>query len=130
MSEFNQGNQSYQSTPYQENNLDDFTRPPKPDNNLVLSIVGTVLGLCSPCCIGLILGIIAIVFSTQVDTKYTAGDYNGAIDNAKKAKTFALIAIGLFAVGLITNVIMVLIGGMDSVLDQYKEILRQVEQVE
>jgi len=132
MSEFNQENQNYQQSPYQTNNyqpdpLDEFTRPPKPDNNLVLSIVGTVLGLCSPCCIGLILGIIAIVFSTQVDTKYNANDYNGAIDNAKKAKTFALIAIGLFALSLIGNVIMIIIGGMDSVLDQYKEILRQVE---
>jgi cytochrome c biogenesis protein CcdA len=130
MSEYNQENQNYQSSPYQTNNnqmdnLDEFSRPPKPDNNLVLSIVGTVLGLCSPCCIGLILGIVAIVFSSQVDTKYNQGDYNAAIDSAKKAKTFALIAIGLFVVGIIINIIMLLLGGMDSYMDWYKDILEQ-----
>lgn len=130
MSEYNQENQNYQSSPYQTNNnqmdnLDEFSRPPKPDNNLVLSIVGTVLGLCSPCCIGLILGIVAIVFSSQVDTKYNQGDYNAAIDSAKKAKTFALIAIGLFVVGIIINIIMLLVGGMDSYMDWYKDILEQ-----
>lgn len=130
MSEYNQENQNYQSSPYQTNNnqmdnLDEFSRPPKPDNNLVLSIVGTVLGLCSPCCIGLILGIVAIVFSSQVDTKYNQGDYNAAIDSAKKAKTFAFIAIGLFVVGIIINIIMLLLGGMDSYMDWYKDILEQ-----
>jgi cytochrome c biogenesis protein CcdA len=127
MSELNQENQSYQSTSYQADNLNDFSRPSKPDNNLAISIVGTVLGLCSPCCIGLILGIIAIVFSTQVDSKYNAGDYNGASNSAKNAKTLALISIALFAIGIIINIIWILVGGMDSVLNQYKDILDQIE---
>ena len=41
-------------TYYSENSM--------PDNQMTLAIVATVLGLCSPCCIGFILGIIAIVF--------------------------------------------------------------------
>ncbi len=127
MSEFNSENQSYQSSSYQANNLDDFAKPVKPDNNLVLSIVGTVLGLCSPCCIGLILGVIAIVFSTQVDSKYNAGEYEAAQGNAQKAKIFALIAIGLFALNLIYGIIMFITGGMDAVLEQYKEVLKYAE---
>lgn len=127
MSEFNQENQSYQSSPYQANNLDDFAKPVKPDNNLVLSIVGTVLGLCSPCCIGLILGVIAIVFSTQVDSKYNAGEYETAQGNAQKAKIFALIAIGLFALNLIYGIILFITGGMDAVFEQYKEVLKYAE---
>jgi uncharacterized membrane protein YiaA len=75
----------------------------------------------------MILGIIAIVFSTQADTKYNGGDYDGALENAKRARTLALIAIGLFAVGLIINVIMIIVGGMDSVIDQYKGILKYAE---
>ncbi|NDV94000.1 CD225/dispanin family protein [Dysgonomonas sp. 521] len=131
MSEFNQENQNYQSSPYQMNynqmdNLDEFSRPKKPDNNLALSIVGTVLGLCSPCCIGLILGIVAIVFSTQVDSKYNMGDYHAAQGNAQKAKIFALIAIGLFALNLIYLIVVLITGGMDAVMGSYKEYLDQI----
>ena len=59
---------------------------PKPENNLVLAIIATVLGVCSPCCIGIILGVVAIVFANQVNTKYDVGDYAGAEQAAKNSK--------------------------------------------
>lgn len=62
-----------------------------------------------------------------VDSKYNAGEYEAAQGNAQKAKIFALIAIGLFALNLIYGIIMFITGGMDAVLEQYKEVLKYAE---
>lgn len=55
-------------------------------NYLVFSILVTIF-----CCLP--LGIVAIVNSTSVDKKLRMGDYNGAVDASKKAKTFCLISL-------------------------------------
>lgn len=96
---------------------------PKSENNLVLAIIGTVLGLCSPCCVGTIVGIVAIVFANQVNTKHTIGDYTGAEQAAKNSKILAYIAVGLGVLGVIINVVMLVTGGMDAYMEQYKSIL-------
>ncbi|MGL5235951.1 MAG: CD225/dispanin family protein [Empedobacter falsenii] len=96
---------------------------PKPENNLVLAIIGTILGLCSPCCIGTIVGIIAIVFANQVNTKHNIGDSTGAEQAAKNSKILAYVAIGLGVIGVIINVVMLITGGMDAYMEQYKSIL-------
>ncbi|NUR84186.1 MAG: CD225/dispanin family protein [Nonomuraea sp.] len=44
-----------------------------------MAIISTVL-----CCLP--LGVVSIVFSSQVNTKWAAGDYQGAIDSSEKAK--------------------------------------------
>ncbi|PRX98525.1 CD225/dispanin family protein [Allonocardiopsis opalescens] len=54
-----------------------------PDNYLVWSILSTIC-----CCLP--LGIVSIVFSTQVNSKWQAGDYAGAQDASNKAKNFAI----------------------------------------
>lgn len=72
----------------------------KPDNFLVWSILSTIL-----CCLP--LGIVAIIYSTKVDALWNSGDKNGAIDAAKKAKTFCLISLG---VGLFAYIIFFIIG--------------------
>ncbi|MDH6308629.1 hypothetical protein M2451_000940 [Dysgonomonas sp. PFB1-18] len=127
MSEFNQEEQGTQfSSSYQSTQNQDYM-PTKPDNNLVLSIVSTVLGLCSPCCIGLILGIIAIVFSTQVDSKYTMGDYQGAEKSAKTARILAFIALGFFALNVLYFIFLIITGGLSAITDQYQQILDQVQ---
>jgi len=53
-----------------------------PDNYLVWAILSTVL-----CCLP--LGIVSIVFSSQVATKWAVGDYAGALESSNKAKQFA-----------------------------------------
>jgi len=89
-----------------------------PNNNMTLAIVATVLGLCSPCCIGLILGIVAIVMASQVANKYQSGDIAGAESSAKNAKILSYIAIGL----LLLNIVYLLaFGGMDT----YEQLLEQ-----
>jgi hypothetical protein len=74
---------------------------PAVPNYLIQSILVT---LC--CCMP--LGIVAIIFSAQVNTKLTAGDFAGAQEASKKAKLFCLIAVGL---GLAAMVIGFLING-------------------
>ena len=55
---------------------------PPPDNYLVWAILCTVL-----CCLP--LGIVSIIKSTQVNTKWQAGDYDGARQASAEAKKFA-----------------------------------------
>lgn len=92
-----------------------------PANNMALSIVGTILGMCSPfCCPGLILGIVAIVFSSQVKKKFESGDFEGAEKSAKNAKLLALIAIGLGVLGIIYSIFT-----WDQKMEQYQMIMEQ-----
>lgn len=59
----------------------------KPDSWLWLAICSTVL-----CCLP--LGVVSIIFSTQVDSKWAAGDYAGAEEASKKAKMWGFISAG------------------------------------
>lgn len=70
-------------------------------NYLVQSILVT---LC--CCMP--LGIVAIIFAAQVNTKLQQGDYAGASDASSKAKMFCYIGAGL---GLVAVLISFLVNG-------------------
>jgi len=80
---------------------------PPPPNHLAFAIISTVL-----CCLP--LGIGAIIFSTQVNTKWNAGDVDGAHVASKRAKTFAIwsvvsvvIIYGLLAILMFAGVLSV-----------------------
>lgn len=66
---------------------------PKPDNYLVWAILTTLL-----CCIP--FGIVAIIFATQVDSKYATGDYAGALVASGRAKLWSILAAGSLLVFL------------------------------
>ena len=76
-----------------------------PGNHLVLAILSTVLGFL--CCSGINLpfGIVAIVFASQVNGKYAAGDFQGAISSAKQAKIWGWISMGLVILGFVLHLI-------------------------
>ena len=61
-----------------------------PPNYLVWAILSTIL-----CCLP--FGVVSIVFAAQVNSKWVAGDYDGARNSSKNAKLWAWIA---FAVGI------------------------------
>lgn len=63
-------------------------------NYLWQSVVATIC-CCPP------LGIAAIIFAAQVNSKLAQGDTAGALESSRKAKMFALIAVGLGLVGMI-----------------------------
>jgi hypothetical protein len=71
-----------------------FPLPPKIANYLVHSIVVT---LC--CCLP--LGIVALVFSSQVNTKLAAGDVAGAEVSSQKARMWVIVA---FVGGIVSNI--------------------------
>lgn len=82
-----------------------FGAPPATEpipNYLVQSIIVT---LC--CCLP--LGVVAIVFAAQVNSKLAAGDVAGAREASAKAKMFCWIAFGL---GIAFSIIWALTGGM------------------
>ncbi len=104
MSDFNQIPSN--SQPKSMFDTDNNIQPPKPDNHLVFSIITTILGMCS--CIGLALGIIAIVFATQVDSKYNNGDYFGAQNSSKNAKIFSIIGLVIDILGIIISILYII----------------------
>lgn len=71
-------------------------------NYLVQSILST---LC--CCLP--LGIVAIVFASQVNTKIAAGDIAGAMDSSKKAKMWCWISFGLGITGWILYALLMMV---------------------
>lgn len=110
-----------------QENFTSFDQPQTPPpNNMTLAIVGTILGLCSPCCIGVAVGIAAIVMATKVNTKFAAGDYAGAMNSSKNAKMMSYIAIGLGILGIIINVISVATMGTDGYMEMIEEYKRSM----
>ncbi|MFE6690634.1 CD225/dispanin family protein [Streptomyces sp. NPDC057743] len=55
------------------------------------------------------LGIAAVIFAAQVKSKYTVGDYAGALDSSNKARLFSLIATIVFAVSVLLVIIFVIV---------------------
>lgn len=67
-------------------------RPPCPPSNLVWAVI-SLLCCCFP------LSVVAIIYGSQVSTKYNLGDYEGAKKASERAAwwTILSIAIGLVA---------------------------------
>jgi interferon-induced transmembrane protein len=61
------------------------------------------------CCLP--LGIVSIVFSTQVNSKYAAGDLAGAQAASRKAKNFAIWSAVVGVVGTVILVAIAVAGG-------------------
>ena len=68
-------------------------------NYLVPAILATIF-----CCLP--LGVVSIIFATQVNSKIAAGDTAGAVEASGKAKMFMMIAVGA---GLLTWVCAVIL---------------------
>lgn len=89
----------------------DFTRrteipQSQPKNWLVEAILATIF-CCQP------IGIVAIVFAVQVNSKYSSGDYEGAVGASKEAAKWTKISfyIGIFWV-LALVIFAVFFGGL------------------
>jgi len=82
---------SYQNPPGYGNAPSYGATPPPSgsvNNYLVWSILTTLL-----CCLP--FGVVAIIYSTQVDSKLRMGDYYGALDASKKAKMWCIISASI-----------------------------------
>lgn len=70
-------------------------------NYLVMAIISVF------CCMP--LGVIAIVFAAQVNSKVAAGDIAGAMEASKKAKMFSIIALALGLVAVLIYVVWIVL---------------------
>ena len=70
----------------------------KPNNYLAMAILCTIC-----CCVP--FGIVSIVFAAKVNNQWNAGDYVGAMESARKAKTWFWIGFGL---GLLLNILILI----------------------
>lgn len=68
-------------------------------NYLIPAILSTIF-----CCLP--LGVVSIIFATQVNSKVAAGDLAGAAEASRKAKMFMFIAVGLGVLSWVCAVIM------------------------
>lgn len=71
---------------------------PPPSSYLVWAILVTLF-----CCLP--FGIVSIVFAAQVNSKWTAGDFYGAMDYSNKARTWTIVSAVLGFIGIIIYVI-------------------------
>lgn len=122
----------YQGQPNygQNSNYGGASLQDKPNNYMAMNIVATIVGfLCGGCCIQGIIGIVGIVFSSQVDSKFNQGDLNGAISSAQTAKTIGIVSLVLtglaFIGGIIYFIVVISAVGMDSFMDSYMDALDQ-----
>lgn len=72
------------------------TQPPP--NYLVFAIIVTIF--C-----GKIFGIIAIIFAAQVNSKWAAGDYEGAMTASRNAKLWSWISFAVMFVWIVVMVV-------------------------
>ena len=77
-----------ESAPAEATAVEGAAQAPKtpPQNYLVMAILVTIF-CCWP------LGIPAIIFAAQVNSKFSQGDYAGAEDASKKAKMWSMISL-------------------------------------
>jgi len=74
--------------------------------SIVVTAVSTLLGV--QCCISLVaaaFGIVAIVKSSQANTRKAFGDYYGALQDANTAKTWMYWAVGVWVGSIALTVI-------------------------
>jgi hypothetical protein len=89
-------------------------------NYLAWSIIATVLATCLCCPLGLV-GIVAIVFASKVNTLLNQGDIAGAQRASANAKTWCWVATALAILGLLINIVVFATGGTESYLQMMQQ---------
>ncbi|MFQ6028071.1 MAG: CD225/dispanin family protein [Dehalococcoidia bacterium] len=83
--------------------------PHQVPNYMMEAILVTVIGFfcCFP--VGLGLGIVSLVFASQVNGKLASGDFDGAVRYSNRAKTWAWVSFGVTLAGLIIAFLFVVV---------------------
>jgi len=91
------------------------TTPPGSVPSHIGLAIFTLICCCMP------LGIVSLIFASQVDGKLRAGDYAGAVESSDKAKKFAMwgiisyfILVGLIVLFYIVMIVIVAASGAGS----------------
>ncbi len=93
-----------EQAPMQEAPVTQAVGSTPPANYLVWAILTTIF-----CCLP--LGIVSIVYAAQVNSKWQAGDLEGAVKSSKNAKLWAWLSAGIgIAIAIIYIVVVVVLG--------------------
>jgi hypothetical protein len=103
---------------------------PTPPNYLVWSIVSLVITVIT-CCFcytipSMVTAIVALVFSTKVNSSAMAGDFVGAQQASKNAKLWNWVTLGLFLAGIALMIVMFFVGGGMEAQKEQMETLRKI----
>jgi hypothetical protein len=79
--------------------------PEMPRNHLTLAVLA-----CFLCCLP--AGLVGVVYASQVNARYAAGDYEGAATASKAARSWSLAGIALGSVYAALYVGAIVIGAM------------------
>ena len=116
-----------------------YTPPPVSDapgtipNYLIWSILSTI-GSFIVCCLsclsfpGIITGIVAIVFSSQVNSKLNRGDIDGAKRASNTAKLWNWITTGILILAVVIAIIWFIAVGPDAYMQYMEQVRQQMEQ--
>ncbi|RRN80997.1 MULTISPECIES: CD225/dispanin family protein [Pseudoxanthomonas] len=91
-------------------------------NHLAWAIISTILATCLCCPLGLV-GIVAIVFASKVNSLLDRGDLEGARRASANAKTWCWVATALAIIGLLLNIWALATGGMA----EYMQMMQQMQ---
>ncbi len=80
-----------------------------PENYLVWAILSTIF-----CCLP--LGVVSIIKSTEVNSKWQRGDYDGAMRSSADAKKFAMWGAIAAGIGVVLYVLFIVILGLGAAL--------------
>jgi hypothetical protein len=89
--------------PYGPQQYNPYGQPPRKASMMTASVIATVFGLCS--CIGLILGILAIVRCNKANNFYAVGDDMRGDEANNSARSLAIGAFIFDAIGLILTIV-------------------------
>ncbi len=94
-----------QPNPYPQNPQKPVGGSSQPHTNwMPWAILGTVLGLCS--CVGLICGVIGIIYASKANNAYLSGSYYDGDQANSTAKVMTIISLIMGVLGIIGTVIM------------------------
>lgn len=96
-----QGGSNYSNPPMRS-----YDRVP---SYMAWSVISTILSLFLLNFLALPAGIVAIVFSSQVDTKLKGGDYDGAVRSSKNAKIWNWVATALEIISVILIILFIIL---------------------
>lgn len=107
---YQQPSPGYQQGAYNPGYGNNDGRPPMPDNYLAWSIVATLL-----CCLP--TGIVAIIYSSKVSSRYNEGDYDGALRAASSAKTWCIVSVVAALLWVVLYFGLFMLGALGSLAD-------------
>lgn len=79
-----------------------------PNNHMVLAIISTILNIFSFSLIGIIFGVLSIIFANEVKTIYYSGDHFGAMLKSKDTRILSIISLIIFFFNILIYILLVL----------------------